>query len=227
MCSESTYARSYKIGSDLFSLTSANDDRELHEKPPEAPHPSTEPQKLKKRTIPKDRDESEEELEDMTKEPRKFQAGFTVGLWRKDSTSGSRAVRACESWAPVEQLLRLPAAVTGLSKGTASDVAETSKKEGGAKGEHATPEKKDELSHTEERQEDSKNRPAVDDAAYAAEGVNPPQSSEDMDTNGYASSKRPLDTTDKKTTDSHAEGPPAKTTVTTRAASGPAKYPAR
>lgn len=50
--------------------------------------------------------------------------------------------------------------------------------------------------------------------------MNPPQISEDMDTSGYASSKIPLDTTDKKTTDSHAEGPPAKT-VTRRASIRP------
>ncbi|KAH6920398.1 hypothetical protein HPB50_028614 [Hyalomma asiaticum] len=109
---------------------------------------------------------------------------------------------------------------TGLE--TAIDEAETPKKEGGAKGEHATPENKDELkaSHTEEQQKDSKNRPAVD-AAYAAEGVNPLQSSEYKATSGYAFSKRSLDTTDKKTTDSHAEEPPAKTTMTRRASIRP------
>lgn len=97
---------------------------------------------------------------------------------------------------------------------TASDVAETSKTEGGAEGEPVTSEKKERatLSHAEERE----NRPLVDDATHGPEGANPSQSSDDMDTSGHASSKRPLDTTDEKTTESHADGPPAKTTVTRR-----------
>ncbi|KAH8036456.1 hypothetical protein HPB51_000578 [Rhipicephalus microplus] len=71
-------------------------------------------------------------------------------------------------------------------------------------------------SHAEEQEKDCKNRPTVNDAVDDTEGVNPPESHEDMDTSGFASSKRLLHTTDDKTTESHANGPPAMTTVTRR-----------